>query len=293
MNISGKVNRKALIDLMFHVSSKDNAFDILEQTLQTLDRNAIETTLIECGVLPEVFEHDSSEEKLWAKYTDILLARALGFIGMDSQVMRTRGDSADVFAKTKNYSLVADAKTFRLSRTAKNQKDFKVNALNDWRRKDTYALLVGPLSQYPTNSSQIYAQAIALNVTLFSYVQLNLIMESGIDARNLTPIWEIGKALSKALPTGEKKSAERYWAKVDSTVCEVLGKSEAELSAVKAVERKTTQRLGNEGINFWKAEIEKIRTLSKNEAIERLIAAQKIPQKITQIEKAVTRALEL
>ena len=33
------------------------------------------------------------------------------------------------------YSLVADAKAFRLSRTAKNQKDFKVQAMDGlaWR----------------------------------------------------------------------------------------------------------------------------------------------------------------
>ena len=31
------------------------------------------------------------------------------------------------------YTLIADAKSFGLSRTAKNQKDFKVTALSNWR----------------------------------------------------------------------------------------------------------------------------------------------------------------
>jgi hypothetical protein len=37
-----------------------------------------------------------------------------------------RADSADVEGATKDYTIVGDAKAFRLSRTAKNQKDFKV-----------------------------------------------------------------------------------------------------------------------------------------------------------------------
>ena len=80
------------------------------------------------------------------------------------EVLRTRGNSADVYSKSKNYTLVSDAKCFRLSRTAKNQKDFKVKALDDWRRQDTYALLVSPLSQYPVDKSQIYPQAFSQNV---------------------------------------------------------------------------------------------------------------------------------
>jgi hypothetical protein len=134
--------------------------------------------IIECGILPEMFQHDSSEEKLWAKYSDIVLAKCFTYLGINSIVLRTRGNSADVFGKAPTYTIVGDAKTFRLSRTAKNQKDFKVKALDDWRREDTYAVLVSPLLQYPTNKSQIYNQAIERNVTLISYTHMKLLLDS-------------------------------------------------------------------------------------------------------------------
>ena len=35
-----------------------------------------------CGVIPESFRHDSSEEKLYSKYTDILLALAFEQLGL-------------------------------------------------------------------------------------------------------------------------------------------------------------------------------------------------------------------
>src|SRR3989338_101575 len=137
--------RKQIIDDIFQFSNKSNSFELIEKKYQPIKKETLIAELIQVGIMPEVF-------------------------GLKSEVLRTRGNSADVYSKAKNYTLVSDAKCFRLSRTAKNQKDFKVKALDDWRRQDTYALLVSPLSQYPADRSQIYHQAIEQNVTLLSYV---------------------------------------------------------------------------------------------------------------------------
>ena len=83
-----------------------------------------------CGDIPESYSHDSSEEKLYSKYTDSLLCESFKSIGLKSLVLTERADAADVEAFAKDYSFVADAKDFRLSRTAKNQKDFKVQAMD-------------------------------------------------------------------------------------------------------------------------------------------------------------------
>lgn len=92
--------------------------------------------LEEIGTIPESIEHDSTEEKLFSKVSDIVLSRAFIEIGLNSKVLKERGNSADVFAESKfhGYSLVADAKSFRMSRTAKNQKDFKINSLSKGKR---------------------------------------------------------------------------------------------------------------------------------------------------------------
>ena len=90
-----------------------------------------------CGNIPEEFQHDSSEEKLYSKNTDVLLSFAYKDMGLKSLVLSERGDSADVEAFAKQYSFVADAKAFRLSRTAKNQKDFKIQAMDNWKNRET------------------------------------------------------------------------------------------------------------------------------------------------------------
>lgn len=125
-----------------------------------------------CGAVPEHYRHDSSEEKLYSKYTDALISESLTAIGLKSAVITTRADVADVQARGGGYSLVADAKAFRLSRTAKNQKDFKVQAMDGWRNGLDYAVIICPIYQLPSRTSQIYQQAIARNVCIMSYSHL-------------------------------------------------------------------------------------------------------------------------
>jgi hypothetical protein len=125
-----------------------------------------------CGAMPEQYSHDSTEEKLYSKYTDAVVSESLASIGLRSSVIIARADSADVQARGRDYSLVADAKAFRLSRTAKNQKDFKVQAMDGWRKGLDYAVIVCPIYQLPARTSQIYQQAISRNVCILSYSHL-------------------------------------------------------------------------------------------------------------------------
>ena len=99
-----------------------------EELLEHVDR---------AGNIPERFDHDSTEEKLFAKYCDALLARSWRELGMAAKLIEERTDAADVAAASDSYTIVGDAKAFRLSRTAKNQKDFKVEALDKWRKGPT------------------------------------------------------------------------------------------------------------------------------------------------------------
>jgi type II restriction enzyme len=125
-----------------------------------------------CGAMPEQYRRDSSEEKLYSKYTDAVVAEAFAAIGLQSAVLPSRANSADVQAAAQEYSLVADAKAFRLSRTAKNQKDFKIQAMDGWRNGLDYAVLLAPIYQMPRSISQIYQQATARNVCILSYSHL-------------------------------------------------------------------------------------------------------------------------
>lgn len=283
-----KTFREEIIDDIFKFSGEKNSFELVENKYKSINKETLTKELIQVGIMPEVFEHDSSEEKLWSKFSDIILSKSLDLLGLHSEVLRTRGNSADVYSKGENYTLVSDAKCFRLSRTAKNQKDFKVKSLDDWRREDTYALLVSPLSQYPADKSQIYPQAFSQNVTLLSYVHLQFLIEKGIKG-DLESLWKLPEYISKNYKIEDQKRGQTYWHAIDSVICEITKQPIEVLKEYKEQEIAKTKEVGEEGINYWKTKIAEFGKLTREQAVKLLIKAQKIEQKIETIRKAIEK----
>ncbi len=60
-----------------------------------------------------------------------------------------------------------------------------------------------------------------------------------------------------------------------------------DLQFYKNLEIQKTQEIGQEGIGFWQAKIEKYKALSQKEAVEKLIKSEKIEAKIKTIQKAM------
>jgi len=171
-----------------------------------------------CGAIPELYRHDSSEEKLYSKYTDILIHLGYSYLGLNSLVLTERADAADVEVVGDDYNFVADAKSFRLSRTAKNQKDFKVHAMDTWKRGKPYAMVVCPLYQLPSRTSQIYLQAASRNVCIFSYAHLCVLVSVAdtLDQRQAQDLLhEIFQTVESLHPA---KDAVAYWTAINRCI---------------------------------------------------------------------------
>ena len=224
-----------------------------------------------CGSIPEHYGHDSSEEKLYSKYTDALLASTFSYLGLTSLVLTERADSADVEAVAENYSLVADAKVFRLSRTAKNQKDFKIEALHGWKRGKLHAMVVCPIYQLPARTSQIYQQAIARNVCIFSYAHLAVLVEFS----NLVSKKEATQLLLRILKCAEHlnptKDSVAYW----SCINQAMLNSNSAIRPIWQREKLATIEsiiaAKEEALTILAQERERIMRMSKQEAIKTLI----------------------
>lgn len=85
-----------------------NASMKMQEAVFALDRSEIIHLINEISVIPEDIAHDSSEEKLYSKTSDILFAKALECMNLEVGVLRERADSADIIARSKyhGYSLV-------------------------------------------------------------------------------------------------------------------------------------------------------------------------------------------
>ena len=236
-----------------------------------------------CGDIPESYGHDSSEEKLYSKYTDSLLSETYKAMGLKSLVLKERADAADVEAFAKNFSFVADAKAFRLSRTAKNQKDFKVQAMDGWKRGKPFAMVVCPIYQLPNKSSQIYEQATVRNVCVFTYSHLAMLATFGASEGN-EKSEELLEQVFKAIPAlNPSKDASQYWAAINRTMLGFSKVMDDLWSIEKQAAVESIAAAKNEALTFLAKEREKIMRMSHDEALKELIKVHKIESKIVTI----------
>ena len=238
-----------------------------------------------CGAVPEHYGRDSSEEKLYSKYTDAIISESLTAIGLKSTVITARADAADVQARGGGYSLVADAKAFRLSRTAKNQKDFKVQAMDGWRNGLDYAVVVCPIYQLPSRTSQIYQQAIARNVCILSYSHLAALVglaERRGKAAATKGLKSVLKSVSLLHPG---KSAADYWLGINRALVAAL-KGDVDLwTAEKTASLAALGTAKDEALTYLRAERNRLLGLSHKQALEELIRAVGLDSRIAQVER--------
>ncbi len=282
-----------IIDSCAGKSFADASLD-LESFVASLDKSRIMSMILRAGMIPERFKRDSTEEKLFSKASDIIVARAFEFLGFDAYVSRQRGDSADVVANSRffDYGLVADAKAFRLSRTAKNQKDFKIRALQDWRENERldFSVLIAPYYQYPIQTSQIYRQALHSNVCLFSWELLYLLLENDFceqKVRDLSSIWSFSSY--RAQTTFVSDSKKSFLSDFSDHIVKTLGVSSDSWLSVLELFRKTIVAQGAFEIKNLNNEVEKIRNLTREEAIRRLIETSNYQNSIKTIEAFIKK----
>jgi HindIII restriction endonuclease len=237
-----------------------------------------------CGAMPEQYGHDSSAEKLYSKYTDAVISEALSAIGLRSAVITARADAADVQARATAYSLVADAKAFRLSRTAKNQKDFKVQAMDGWRNGLDYATVICPIYQLPGRTSQIYQQAIARNVCILSYSHLATLV--ALSRRRSLKAAEaaLQNILGEVSRLHPSKSAADYWTGINRTLVEALGKDVVIWTEEKKASLVGLSVVKEESLSYLRSERNRLLGLSHKDALAELLRSAGLDSRIVTIE---------
>lgn len=288
----GKFMFDKLITQIFKSSQKDfkKATEELRELIDVMDVQAFKGIVKQIGTIPESIEHDSTEEKLYSKVSDIVLARCFRELGMASRALDERADSADIIAESRagyNYSLVADAKCFRLSRTAKNQKDFKVSNLSDWRGSENeYAVLVAPYFQYPQNTSQIYSKALENNVCLLTWEHISIMLDKNIresESFSLESLWNVSQMIARDKSLSFANAKVCFLPRIDGYVAKKIGMSEKEFIDLLMEYKGIIVSRGEYEIDYWKDCIGKIKNYTREEAINELIKAKKLNEKISVI----------
>jgi hypothetical protein len=212
-------------------------------------------------------------------------------LGLKALVLTERADAADVEAVAKDWSMVGDAKAFRLSRTAKNQKDFKIEAMHGWKAGRAHALVLCPSYQLPMRTSQIYEQAIRRDVTILSYAHMAALVALRDTAKDGQAVSALHAAMRCAEDQSPTKDAVFYWTLVNrsmisvapsliehwkdekAAIHETLAAAKAEALAALAAERDRIQRMSHEAAV---AELIHRRNLDKRAAVIRSISGNEL-----------------
>lgn len=269
----------------FEVASHD-----LENIIFSLSKSELLPLVAQIGSIPECIIHDSTEEKLYTKVSDIILAKCFYELNMKALVLHERANSADVFAQSKfhNYSLVADAKAFRLSRTAKNQKDFKVESLIHWKKDNNFAVLCCPYFQYPQKESQIYSSALNGNVLLFSWEYFCVLLKCNIQENshlNLNALWNQSSLIAKNTTLDNQNKC--FLETQNLEITRILNLDIRDFKNSFAEFKCDIITRGHNEINYWKEKIDTINHYSREQAIHELLSALKLNEKINTIGKYI------
>lgn len=281
-----------LLSLIENLTNQEfkQATNSLISFIYKLNRNEVIELVRSIGILPEAIKPSSTQEKLFSKAGDIVLAKAFQLLNLNSKPLEQRGNAGDVIALSKefNYGLVADAKSFRLSRTAKNQKDFKVKALSEWREDKDYAVLTAPFFQYPTTKSQIFKQSLDENVLLFSWEHLAILLQLDLEETNIfsfEQLWNFPKKQSKKTSVSDvennfMRDFNKYFMdlfKIDKdTLNQLLQKEINFIEKRSLIEKK-----------YWKKQINIIKNFTREEAIEALLKDINMSSKIETIDSFI------
>lgn len=265
------------------VGDAEKVEDEISKEIQEDGIDALLGHLRLCGAIPESYGHDTSEEKLYSKYTDVVIHEAYKKIGFNSLVLKERADVADVECVNNDYSFVADAKAFRLSRTAKNQKDFKVQAMDGWKHGKPYAMVVCPVYQLPSRTSQIYQQAGARSVCIGTYTHLAVFaryaMASSTD-KAMELVHEVFKTVESMNPS---KNAIVYWQAVNQKILDFDENIRKIWQDEKKASVESISISRDKDLVFLASERERIMKLTKEQAINEILIASKLDKKIRAI----------
>jgi len=255
----------------------------LEAELETEGVTGLIGHLRLCGAIPEKYGHDTSEEKLYSKYTDVVIHEAYKAMGFKSTVLRIRADVADVECVADGYSFVADAKAFRLSRTAKNQKDFKVQAMDNWKHGKPYAMVVCPVYQLPSRTSQIYQQAAARSVCIFTYTHLAVLVRyaqhegTGAASELLHEIFRTVEGMNPA------KDSNAYWSAINRLFLDSHKRVTELWREEKIASLDSVILAREEALRFLAEERERIMRLSHQDAIREVLMWRKLDSRIKKV----------
>lgn len=244
-----------------------------------------------CGVVPECFPRGSGEERLYGKYSDAVIHEAFKALGLDSRTQNRPGDAPGVECACDQFSFVAESVAFRMSRVARNQKDFDLRAIHRWKQGRPFGMLVAPINQLPFRFGQIYRDAALLAVLVCSYSHLAVLVRYAQQAGSAKAIALLHEAFRVVRGIPPAKNAEPYWQALNRTFLAADARMPSLWREEKAVLEESISLGQAEALRFLDEERQGIEDLPRQEAIEELLHWRKLNSRVQAVQQVRNNGL--
>lgn len=217
-----------------------NEFKILLR--QDFDDNRFSNLLKHSGYIPDLYNNDSSEEVLYTKLVEVLVAEWAERMGFKSEIVKQKASKEDVTINIDNKIIVCDAKSFRLGRSQKapNVKDFlKLEDIRKWM--ESYEGSIGGLVTYPcthewknTSDAYRYCSTKDAPTLMLPYKYLAFLFDTRhkYDTNNLVYLWDYEKLFPNMLDRNIKGGNKTpYWNTINTKILEITNSTQEDFKS--------------------------------------------------------------
>jgi hypothetical protein len=209
---------------------------ILAKELAEISDHQFAFLLTHSGFIPDQFGDDSSEETLYSKLIEALVAEWGKRLGFEVHLPTAKSSTEDVTIMRKKEVIVADAKSFRLGRSqaAPNTKDaIKPEDYAKWIARHTTKTAIGGLTTFPSKfdwqkGSDVYLYASNASegkrILILFYEHLAFMLLNKHSLEN-GGVFEILKKYEKLFPSASK-NREFYWKAINGFFQRLVGSSD-------------------------------------------------------------------
>lgn len=149
-----------------------------------------------------------------------------------------------------------------------------------WKRGKPHAIVVCPIYQLPSSASQIYQQAIARDVCIFTYSHLALLVTLADMARPEESVKTLKNILACVSALNPTKHALQYWSRINQIMLGSHKSIQALWKDEKVASLESVVAAKEEALAMLARERERIMRMSQDEAITELIKKNNIDGRV-------------
>ena len=259
------------------------------------------------GFIPDLYPADSSEETLFSKLVEALVAVWAIKMGFKSILIKEKSSYEDINIIIDNNVIVCDAKSFRLGRSqaAPNPKDFlKLEDIRKWLKRHKKGL--GGLVTYPNThdwkrggDTYLYCTTKDCPTLMLSYIHLAVLLhfKKHYKTSDLVSLWDYQRLfphrIEKKIPGGNRVP---YWNTIHNEMVSIMGielsELENKLSYYEKIQQafiikkvKQLEKIKDETITKTKGEINKM----PDDVVRNNFIEYKIYAETEKIDKCIER----